>query len=284
MSALTKIFVVLLVVLSLLLAAASVTYLNTLPNYQSQLTALRTANTSAEAEARRATSAGEQERAALNQRIVSITEQLNAARTDAARIRTELAQAEAEKADLQSQLAQSNTTQSTLSQAVQANTALVDELRNQVNSLRDEYQQTLAQYTETSRQLATTSNDNQRLLQQVRLLQEQQTELQSRNSDLEGALTHLGGDPSNLTAGNIAPPPINGVVLRVDTIGGQPYAMISVGSEDDVQPGMRFTVLENNEFLGYLTVEEVDDTQSIGQLSGPAVNRVSSNSEVRTQL
>ena len=284
MSALTKIFVVLLVVLSLLLAAASVTYLNTLPNYQSQLDTLRAANATAQANATNAASASQAELAALNERIASITAQLSAASTDAARLRADLAQTEAEKADLQSQLAQANTTQSTMAQAVQANTALVDELRNQVNSLRDQYQQTLTQFTEASRQLATTSNDNQRLLQQVRLLQEQQTELQSRAQDLEGAITQLGGDPGNLTTSDIAPPPINGVVLRVDTIGGQPYAMISVGSEDDVKPGMRFKVVDNNEFLGYLTVEQVDDTQSIGQLSGPSVGRIGPNSQVRTQI
>ena len=49
---------------------------------------------------------------------------------------------------------------------------------------------------------------------------------------------------------------------------------------------MRFTVLnaQSNEFLGFLTVEQADDTVSIGRLSGPKVSSISANDEVRTQV
>ena len=53
-----------------------------------------------------------------------------------------------------------------------------------------------------------------------------------------------------------------------------------------MKPGMRFTVIdaETNQLLGFVTVEEVDDQVSIGKLSGPSLDQIAPNDEVRTQV
>lgn len=284
MSALTKIFVVLLVILSLLLAAAGVTFLNTLPDYQAQLKTLTLANQAAQTNASMATSNSQAEITALNSRIQATSQQMSQANIQVADLRAQLAKAEAEKADLQGQLAQGNTTQAVLAQTVQANTALVNELRTQLASLRTDYDGTLQQLTDTNRSLAEASNEVTYLTRALRRTEEQNKDLLSRVEQFSGRLTELGADPNTVGPSDASAPPINGIVLRVDKIGGKDYALISVGSEDDVRPGMRFTVLNENEFLGYLTIEEVEDTQSIGQLSGPKVGAVAPDAEVRTQI
>jgi septal ring factor EnvC (AmiA/AmiB activator) len=284
LSALTKIFVVLLVILSLLLAAAGVTFLNTLPDFQAQLETLTAANQAAQTSASRATSASQSEITALNSRIQAISAQMSQASNQVADLRAQLGKAEAEKADLQGQLAQGNATQTVLAQTVQANTALVNELRTQLASLRTDYDGTLQQLTDTNRSLAEASNQVTYLTRSLRRTQEENKDLLSRVDELTGRLLARGEDPNTVGPLDAPAPPINGIVLRVDQIGGRDYALISVGSEDDVRPGMRFTVLNENEFLGYLTIEEVEDTQSIGQLSGPNIAAVGPDAEVRTQI
>lgn len=284
MSALTKIFVVLLVILSLLLAAAGVTFLNTLPDVQADLQTLRAANEAAEAKAARATSSSQAELTALNSRIQAISQQMSQASTQVADLRAQLAKAEAEKADLQGQLAQGNTTQAVLAQTVQANTALANEYKSQIDNLRDEFQSNLEQLADTQRSLAEASNEVTYLTRALRRTEEEKKDLLTRVDQMVGYIDELGGDVAQVGPGTAPPPPINGIILRVDTIGGKDYALISVGSEDDVRPGMRFTVLDENQFLGYLTIEEVEDTQSIGQLSGPNIAAVRPDAEVRTQI
>ena len=49
---------------------------------------------------------------------------------------------------------------------------------------------------------------------------------------------------------------------------------------------MKFTIIDDqtSELLGFVTVEEVDDQVSIGKLTGPRVDQVSANDQVRTQV
>lgn len=103
--------------------------------------------------------------------------------------------------------------------------------------------------------------------------------------NLTGQLVAAGLDPRN-KMNPVAPPPINGVIIQRQTIGGEPYALISVGSEDDVKLGMQFNVVdaETNQLLGFVTIEEVDDQVSIGKLHGPRIEQIAPNDEVKTQV
>ena len=287
MSPLTKVFVVVLVVLSLLLAAASVTLLSTVPNYQTQVGTLTQARDAAVAEGNRRAAASDAQQSALQSQTSQLNGQLQSANEQAAGLRTALAKAEADKADLQGQLAQTQTTQAQLASAANAATALSDEFRQQVSTLRGDYDKTLQQYADINKENSTTSQNLQFTERKLRDTLEQLKDAQSQSSQLQDQLRQNGLNPGQQTAGApVSAPPINGVILAKQQSGGQSYASISVGSEDDVKVGMRFTILnpQSSEFLGFLTVEEIDDTTSIGRLSGPKVSQVSANDEVRTQV
>ena len=64
------------------------------------------------------------------------------------------------------------------------------------------------------------------------------------------------------------------------------YATISVGSSDQVQPGMEFKVINKatGDYLGALVVDSVSPNESTGRLSGPHVPDIKAGVEVRTQL
>lgn len=286
MSALTKLFVGLLVVLSLLLSAASITFLHTVPNFNEQIATLRAGQAAAQAQAERVRATETALRTAAEQRAAEQQLLLSAAATEASSLRGELAKSEADKAALQGQIAQSNTTQATLSQAVTLNMGLVNELRTQLGELRETYDRTLQQNLEIGTQLAKVSNDNEYLQRALRAVQEQNVNLLGQAENFKRIIVALGGNPDDPSENPIAPPRINGVVVQRQVIDAQPYALISVGSEDDVKAGMRFTVIdpETSRLLGFVTIEEVDDQVSIGKLSGPHIDEISANDEVRTQV
>lgn len=283
MSVLTKVFVVSLVVLSLLLAAAAVTFVGTVPDLRRQITDVQTQLRQArDAEARAGQRLEAQLRAAESH-AGQLNSSLAAARENLAQSQTQIARLEAEKVNLQGQLAQAQTTQATLSSAVNAGQTLIGQLREQTGTLRDSYDRALQQYTEASRQLAETSNELVFTQRELRRLLEEHQEMEARAEILAQQVREFGGTPERTPVGA---PPISGRVLATDTIGGVPYAMISVGREDDVREGMSFVVLdpEDGSFLGRLRIESVDDTESVGVLTGPQVERVRVDAEVRTQL
>jgi hypothetical protein len=286
LSALTKVFVLLLVILSLLLAAASITFLYTVPNFNEQIATLQAGQAAAQAQAERVRAAESASRAAAEQRAGELQNLLSDANAGVASLRGELAKAQAEKADLSGQIAQSNTTQATLSQAVTANMALVNTLRNELAQLREQYQRTLDQNLDLNTAYAKLSNEHEFTERALRAAQEANKELLDQGNNMRAALVKLGQNPDRLTPTDLAPPPINGVVVQRMSIEGEPFALISVGSEDDVKLGMQFMIIdsETSQLLGFITIEEVDDQVSIGKLSGPRVEQVAPNDEVRTQV
>lgn len=286
MNILTKVFVGLLVILSLLLSAASITFLYTVPDFNTKISNLETALASAEARAQRIAASELATRTAAEQRAAQLQDLLNDANAAVAGFRTDLGRAQAEKVSLESQIQQANQTQAMLSQAVNANMALVDTLRNEAAALREQYQRTLDQNLDLSQALARLTNEHDFLQRAHRRALEENKELLDQVSDARAMLTNLGVDFDKREATDLAPPPINGVIVQRMAIDGQPFALISVGSEDDVKKGMRFTVVdtETNQFLGFFTVEEVDDQVSIGKLTGPKVEQIAPNDAVRTQV
>lgn len=285
MSPLTKVFVVLLVVLSLLLAAASITFLYTIPNFNAQIATLTSSLEQARANEQRISAAADASRSAAEQRAAELQNLLSDANASVAALRGELGKAQAESTDLRNQMAVLNTTQTTLSQAVNANMALVNTLRNELAQLREQYQRTLDQNLELNTALARTSNELEFTERALRQALEQNKNLLDQNNTYTAALMELGKDPRTLTGQDLAAPPINGVVVQRMSFDGEPFALISVGSEDDVKRGMRFMVIdrETSSFLGYVTIEEVDDQVSVGKLSGPRVEQIAPDDEVRTQ-
>lgn len=69
------------------------------------------------------------------------------------------------------------------------------------------------------------------------------------------------------TAGGMSMANLRGVVTARRNIAGIEYATISLGSSDGVVKGMRFRVVDQNSFLGYLTIDAVEPREAVGHLS-----------------
>lgn len=283
MSALTKVFVVLLVVLSLLLAAASVTFLNTVPAYGTRIDSLdaqlRSAQTAASSSAAREAanrSALERQRDELNNLLANAQQALIDQRA-------QLANSQAEKATLQSQVVTAQTGISQAIAALNANQSVVETLQAQVGTLRDENRDAFIDRNETARQLVDAENELEYARKVLNRLEEQNAELLSSTEQIRRVAEASGMDLSTTPP---VPPRINGVITDSRQLPNGRYGSISVGSEDDVQPGVRFAIFdsESKAFLGFLDVESVDDSESFGKLTGPGVNQISAGDEARTDI
>jgi hypothetical protein len=167
----------------------------------------------------------------------------------------------------------------------------VDTLQKQLTDTRTASDKTQQQNTEL---LTANADLNSRLRTAVQQLRNANEELESAKNELAdarnrgpaGAAQPAAATDSGATPTTNSEVAINGVIREQKTINGVNYATISVGSSDQVTKGMRFIVVDRKagDFLGYLTVDRVEPNEATGRLDGPRVSDMKIGSEVRTQL
>ena len=290
MSGLTKLFVGLLVVLSIILAAAAVGTVATLDNYverqetaQSTITSLRSQISAAESRAAGQISAATERADTLRQQLVDTREQVN-------QLQTDLNSKDAQIARLTTGVEEANARNTRLAQAVQLSQATQNDLNTALAELR---QQDLTQSQQSSQlQTRVTELTRERavLERERRNLAEQLAQNQQAISRLSATVEDAGLDARAVAEGRRrgqgTPPPIDGVVRRTAQIAGKTFATISVGRNDEVAEGMEFNVIDDQsgEFLGRLIVQRVEPDEAVGVLQGPRVAEVSQGATVRTQF
>ena len=141
--------------------------------------------------------------------------------------------------------------------------------------------------SENSLALVAMNNKFDTVNRQWRDQTEMNTELQNQ---LRGANETMKRTGVNNNSPTINPEPMGkvaGVIRTTETVNGVKMATISVGSADQVTKGMRFAVIDRysaDPFLGYLTVDKIDQNSAIGTLAGPRVDQIHAGVEVKTQL
>ena len=294
MSPLTKLFVGLLVVLSLLLTASTVTFVNTLDN-QRQL-AQRTQQT-LQGEKDRAESLMSQAQAdsAQAQDAERLAQgQVEQMKQQANQSQQLIADRDVKLADANSQRAIQAADITRLAEALKASEDTKAHLEELVANLRTAHDQDLQQSAQSSQQISDLTNKLEVTEQERRFATEQLEEARAQSAKLSSAVQEMGRNPREILA-SIAPnapeaaspaPRINGVIRDVRTIAGLPYATISVGSADGVVKGMTFNVVERSSgvFLGKVTIDTVELNEATGRITGPKIDQVSKGVEVKTQL
>ena len=288
MSPLTKLFVVMLVVLSLLTTAGTIVYVNkedvqrtTLANVQAQLQAAQAAAQTAR-----------DELTAAQQNLQNVQQQAN----DQARAKDlELNNRQKEITDLNVQLAQAQSRQATqqldisrLTEALNASQASATALQQEVARLRTSNDTLVRQASDLNGTVSDLTARLEVTERERRLLAEQLTQAQGENQRLSQVIrgANLSPEQQQTAVARSGLPAINGVIRDVRVIADRPYATISVGSADGVARGMEFKVLDraSGNFLGSLVVESVEPNEATGQLSGPNVAAIRPGVEARTQL
>jgi hypothetical protein len=286
-SPLTKIFVMLLVVTSLLNAAATVVYVNKAQLVDQDAKALASANNALNVEKQQAIQDAQTARAQL-----SAQEQLAA--TEAATKQTALDKAEADLAAKDADnnlLLRNNETLNANLQGLNAQLAIALSANKQDD-------QTLADLRDTNNKLVQSQAENDAGLARQRQLAdtygrqvEYLTEQMKKSDDLIKAYStvinehHLTVPANQPTSYN--GPPVSGVVQDKQNINGVTYLTISVGSADNVQPGMQFRVVDaqQQKFLGIMTVTQADVNTSVGRIQAAGtIDQVGPGDEVTSDF
>ena len=288
MSGLTKLFVVLLVVLSLITTSATIVYVN---KEDQQRTAAK--NIAAERDAFKANVQTLQDQlAAVQANLQNVQQQAN---TQAGQANSELVARQQEISRLNVELAQAASKGaaqglniSKLTEALNATQASANALQQEVARLRTGNDQLVQQSSDLNSRVADLTNKLEVTERERRHLAEQLTQASADLSRMGKVIQGAGLTPQQqqMAVNRSGQPNLNGVVRAVQEIAGQTYATISLGSADQVSRGMEFKVIDtaNQQFLGTLVIDTVEPQESTGRLIGPGVAQVKPGVEVRTQL
>ena len=290
MSPLTKLFVVLLVVVSMLNAAAIVVFVNKAAPLQPQLSALSQQLQSTQLQAASNLAARQKSEDNYNAEVQqhqkdnsnnqaaigTVQTQLNDARVTVARL-------QADNTDLQAAVNTANSN-------VQFSTSTANKLQEQATQLRTSNDKLAKENEEYGRRNAELTSTLDSLQARQEETQEKLAQTKEDQEKLAAFMTQRGYDPDAVlkapSDSEIAAPSIQGVVREKSVINGNTFVTISVGSADGVAKGMKFYVVNGADFLGIVTIDTVDSDNSIGKLDGSPdkIDQVQKGNEVKTQL
>lgn len=277
MSILTKIFVVLVMVLSVLLVALVVPFVVNTDTYKAKWQQARAEKIIAQANAsnREADLAAkiqsfEQQRSNLQDQISRLQSQLNERNSTIENQQGQLIELQNANEDVRGQLAQLSTG---LKQATQINSMLQEEVRTR----REQMLELQTRNVELNDKLRETKTQVETLTRQVRLLKEKNQDLASRNEELTDKLESArvaagpgeGKGPMRL-AGTAEFEPetaIRGSVTDVRKAGEETFIALNIGGNDNVEQGMRFMIHRGDRFLGNAVVTKVDANSAAARVT-----------------
>lgn len=288
LSPLTKLFVGLHVLLSAMLVAGVIVFVNKQENFSA-------AATNATARAQRAEAQRAEEVAAMTAEIATYKSSVNTLNGAIDTLKGSLATAQqanntaaAAAADGSSKLAQAMAENAKLAEGIAASQATQSKLNEALAALRADVDTRVAQGSQLNSRISELTNSLEVTERERRFLAEQLTQARSDADKLQGQLQQLGVQPDVVaqTASTGVVPSINGVIRNVGQIAGSTYATISVGSADSVAKGMQFKIIERGtgKFLGELTVTAVEANEASGRIVGPNPTAIQQGAEVKTQL
>jgi regulator of replication initiation timing len=266
---LTKVFVVLAAVMSLMLAAATMIYAHNAESVRhayekaelASVVSNRALSTQAETHSREsATLMGEIQ--AMNQELASARADLDSLKIEAERLRREKFAAEAEAERSRGQISQFGV-------ASQTQATLIEQYKDEVGQLRDAELRFRGVRLDLEDAIADQTSQIEVLQQENRALQEQ---LVAARSDLEAAQT--GGATARAGGGGASGPvqlagaPIFGTVRAVQTeeATGKRLVQVDLGANDRMRENVKLLVFRGTTFIANVVLKSVDLQDSLGEV------------------
>lgn len=281
MNALTKAFVVVVTILSVVLVALVIPFAARVPDYASQYEQMQLDRDAqllkaqeAAAEVRNAIAAKGSELETALASITELTAELDRANNDKSALEARLAQAQltVERNSAAMQIAAAES---------QSKSQRLEELNNLINQQLSTISDLTSQRSDLSQSLIELRSDNRRLTSNYRRIQEQNKSLEQQlletNAQLTVATEKLAGfveDVETELASVVNPPvDIRGSVTNISQItDGLTFVQVNVGTRDLVKEGMEFTVYRGDSFVGKIKIASVDTAESVGQLTLSEMN------------
>ncbi len=267
MHILTKVFVLIAAVLSIMMASLAISYSVNVDRVTADYRDMQAAKISAEAELQAQRATHGQAQAALQEDLKSLRDELASRNADTRRLeaanselRIALRQAEAARESISSKIAQLGVTTET-----QAN--IIAEYKDENRVLRDGELAYRDEKIDLEKAISDLESQVIVYEQVKRALQEQIAEIQRENDGTTGvaSTSNAAAEPTT-----IAGPQIRGTIDEVveDPNSGFTRVRINLGSNDRLRENTRFYIVrENTEYLGDLIVESVDLNHAVGRVA-----------------
>ena len=290
MSPLTKLFVVLLVLVSVALSAGTITFVNKLDPLQKDL-AIKTSKLS-ELQTLLDKKSNDAQAALQGQEDLqkSSSSEKAALQAQMLQLRSEREDRDAQLAKASNNLAVATSSINSATTALSASEDAKSKLQEQVTGLRKDADDRLRQVADQGQRINKLVADLDQTEKARRNLAEQLTDASGRADRQSKLLKDMGvtdGQLQNAGTGAGAPA-VNGVIRSRRNIAGKEYATISIGSQDYVTKGMQFKIIDaqSGTFLGLLSVEVVDQNEAMGQIVAEPQNlaQIKAGNVVKTQI
>lgn len=284
MSALTKIAVILLVIASLLLSAGVVVFVNKVEDF-------RTTSVNAEEALKREQRGHGDMRNQYALATQSLLDQAKDFNTRMEAVKKESSDKDVQIGTLKGQIATLDQDKKNVEVAMTNLTKVQEGLQGQlvaaqqqVTDLRQIRDKLVEERHGLNVQLTDAVSKVEALNRAYKNAEERLQGARASLEDLERKVVAAGLTVNTLPNRINAAPQLEGVVSGVFTAGGKPWASVSLGSKDMVEKGMKFNVVNNQEFLGYLVIQTTEPNEAAGVLEGPKVQKVRQGDLVKTQL
>jgi peptidoglycan hydrolase CwlO-like protein len=270
-SVITKIFVVLATILAVLLVPLVIAYVNNTAEFRDRWLQTQQALRVAEQAAANAQADLQALQAAQNQTIANLEQDKSQLRGRIDELMSQLAQKDGELIVLRDQVASLTDQVSRLAAGNEQATQLIADLQQEVSDTREQWLNAQQQLVELNDQLQEKTTTVQTLTDRVRLLREQMTNLQdqlveARQQQVARAEPQPAGAEQPILA-PIPEQPIQGIVTKIDQVGGETFAEVNVGANDDVREDMQFIVHDAGQYVASLRITAVDLNRSVGRVT-----------------
>jgi DNA repair exonuclease SbcCD ATPase subunit len=286
-NALTKLFVVLLVVVSLLSSAGFIVFVNQVQNFKVSLASVNGQLATSQSAVQSAKQMAGSLQSQLDQRATELAQQRQKNADLEAANATTVAGLNATIASQQTDSRIAAASMVNVTAALTASETLRGKLNEALTLARTDSDTANKKYLDDEIAINRLQQEGDTTRRKATDLGEQLAQAQQENDRLSTRLKEAGIDPNGSSAVARSAPPINAVVRQTGETNGIPYATISVGSAEQVTKGMVFQVIDRaaGKYLGELTINAVDLHEATGKLEGPGVTAVrAGTTEVRTQL
>lgn len=275
MSMLTKTFVVLVSVLSVVLVALFASYVATTEDLRGELDQVRADRDATQARARAiGTELTEAEQRFVEQ-MSNLRNERQTLSAELDNLQAELSSAQSELAEAQARLKEFEASVARLSAAGVQNARLLEQVNDELQRRRDDAVKRQREIIQYSDRIAELESESATQARQVRRLQQDKVAMQDTMRDLEdrwsrvpeGIRIQITDQPTERLVADPPDHPIVGQVTRVTGSGDEVLVQVDVGDRDGVVRHLPFMVYRGNEFIGMLQIDQVDTSASVGRMT-----------------
>lgn len=271
MSPLTKTFVVLVTLLSVVFVALVVPFVAKTDDYKAQVSELQSKLAAAQAKAQMTEQDIQNIYVKTRSDITSLTAEKGALQEQVDALTSKLRDSESRVADLRQDLELAKADGTRLSTAQQQTAGLLGSVSEDAKQAREALLTERTRAIQLEDALTKARGEVATMTRQLKRVTEAKVALEQEAKDLAERLLSMPQTQQADTAVTeqvvFSPRSIQGQIQAVENVSNVTLALVNVGTSDGVKENMKFNIHRNGQFIGNMVVETVDTSDSSGRVT-----------------